>query len=71
MSNGQTQTQAGVSIQAVPEYNITPDRLQFHPKGRDNGYVLNFGGNAFTSRATPKARRNCARSRTSTSPSCR
>jgi L-ascorbate metabolism protein UlaG (beta-lactamase superfamily) len=44
MSNGQTQTQAGVSIQAVPEYNITPDRLQFHPKGRDNGYVLNLGG---------------------------
>jgi L-ascorbate metabolism protein UlaG (beta-lactamase superfamily) len=44
MSNGQTQTHAGVSIEAVPEYNITPDRLQFHPKGRDNGYVLNLGG---------------------------
>ena len=28
----------------MPEYNITPDRLQFHPKGRDNGYVLNLGG---------------------------
>src|SRR6185503_11423804 len=44
MSNGQTQTQAGVSVEAVPEYNITPDRLMFHPKGRDNGYVLNLGG---------------------------
>ena len=44
MANGQTQTHAGVPIEAVPEYNITPDRLQFHPKGRDNGYVLNLGG---------------------------
>ena len=44
MSNGQTQMQAGVSVEAVPEYNITQDRLQFHPKGRDNGYVLNLGG---------------------------
>ena len=44
MANGQTATHAGVPIEAVPEYNITPDRLQFHPKGRDNGYVLNLGG---------------------------
>lgn len=33
-----------ISIEAVPAYNISPDRLQFHPKGRDNGYVLNLGG---------------------------
>jgi L-ascorbate metabolism protein UlaG (beta-lactamase superfamily) len=44
MSNGQTQNIVGVPIEAVPEYNITPDRLQYHPKGRDNGYVLNLGG---------------------------
>jgi L-ascorbate metabolism protein UlaG (beta-lactamase superfamily) len=44
MSNGQTQTHAGVQIEAVPEYNITAERLQYHPKGRDNGYVLNLGG---------------------------
>ena len=24
----------------MPAYNTTPDRLQYHPKGRDNGYVL-------------------------------
>ena len=42
MANGQTQTHAGVSVEAVPEYNITQERLQFHPKGRDNGYVLNL-----------------------------
>ncbi len=44
MKNGDKQTYAGVAIEAVPEYNITPDRLMFHPKGRDNGYVLNLGG---------------------------
>ena len=29
-----------VSIDAVPAYNTTPDHLQFHPNGRDNGYIL-------------------------------
>jgi L-ascorbate metabolism protein UlaG (beta-lactamase superfamily) len=44
MKNGDKQTYAGVAIEAVPEYNTTADRLMFHPKGRDNGYVLNLGG---------------------------
>ena len=44
MKNGDKQTYAGVAIEAVPEYNVTPDRLMFHPKGRDNGYVMNLGG---------------------------
>ncbi len=34
----------GIAIEAVPAYNTTPGHLQFHPKGRDNGYVLDFGG---------------------------
>ena len=29
-----------VIIEAVPAYNTTPGREQFHPKGRDNGYIL-------------------------------
>lgn len=33
-----------ITIQAVPAYNTSPDRLQFHPKGRDNGYVLDLDG---------------------------
>lgn len=33
-----------IEIEAVPAYNVSPDRLQFHPKGRDNGYVLTLGG---------------------------
>jgi len=33
-----------ISIEAVPAYNTTPGREQFHPKGRDNGYVLTLDG---------------------------
>jgi L-ascorbate metabolism protein UlaG (beta-lactamase superfamily) len=43
MANGDTSEVAGVPIEAVPSYNITEDRLKFHPKGRDNGYVLTLG----------------------------
>lgn len=44
MKNGDTKTVDNITIEAVPAYNVTLDRLQFHPKGRDNGYVLNLGG---------------------------
>src|SRR5690606_20860133 len=27
-----------------PAYNTTEDRLQYHPQGRDNGYVLSVAG---------------------------
>lgn len=33
-----------ISIEAVPAYNITEGRTQFHPKGRDNGYILTIDG---------------------------
>jgi L-ascorbate metabolism protein UlaG (beta-lactamase superfamily)/rhodanese-related sulfurtransferase len=32
------------TVEAVPAYNITEGRLQFHPKGRDNGYILTLDG---------------------------
>ncbi len=37
-------TQAGISISAIPMYNLpeTPDSR--HTKGRGNGYILGFGG---------------------------
>jgi len=44
LANGATTTVNGIQIQAVPMYNITQDRLQFHNKGRGNGYVLTIGG---------------------------
>ena len=40
MKNGDTAEIAGIPVEAVPAYNITPDRLQYHPQGRDNGYVF-------------------------------
>ena len=45
MANGETLTIAeGFSVEAVPAYNTTEGHLQFHPKGRDNGYVLSVDG---------------------------
>ena len=44
VSNGDTLKVGSVGIVAVPAYNITEDHLQFHPKGRDNGYILDFDG---------------------------
>jgi len=41
---GQTKKVLDITVQAIPAYNIAPDRLRFHPKDRkDNGYVLTFG----------------------------
>jgi len=44
MANGESGEWGGVSIDAVPAYNITEERKNFHPEGRDNGYVLGFNG---------------------------
>jgi L-ascorbate metabolism protein UlaG (beta-lactamase superfamily) len=44
VANGETKSVAGISIEAVPMYNLTPDRLQYHNKGRGNGYVVTVGG---------------------------
>jgi L-ascorbate metabolism protein UlaG (beta-lactamase superfamily) len=44
LTNGQTKTVAGLAVEAVPAYNLTSGRTNFHPKGRDNGYVLTIGG---------------------------
>ena len=45
MSNGDSQQLAdGIVLEAVPAYNTTEGREQFHPKGRDNGYILTLDG---------------------------
>lgn len=33
-----------IKVEAVPAYNTTAGHEQFHPKGRDNGYVLTLDG---------------------------
>ncbi len=43
LSHGENLTLRGIAIEAVPAYNTTAGRENFHPRGRDNGYVLGFG----------------------------
>jgi L-ascorbate metabolism protein UlaG (beta-lactamase superfamily) len=33
-----------ITLEAVPAYNTTEGHLQYHPKGRDNGYILTIDG---------------------------
>ena len=44
VQNGGTATFNDLTINAIPAYNTTEERKNFHPQGRDNGYVLNFDG---------------------------
>lgn len=44
IKNGEGFEYEGMKILAVPAYNTTEGRDRFHPKGRDNGYVLQFPG---------------------------
>ncbi|MBN1845911.1 MAG: MBL fold metallo-hydrolase [Sedimentisphaerales bacterium] len=46
MKNGDVRSAAGISIEAVPAYNIQhkrPDSQPYHPQGIGNGYILTFG----------------------------
>lgn len=40
LGNGDSTTWSGLGIEAIAAYNTTEGRLNFHPRGRDNGYVL-------------------------------
>jgi L-ascorbate metabolism protein UlaG (beta-lactamase superfamily) len=50
ISNGETKSWAGWSIEAIPMYNLKrgpePGKL-YHDKSRGNGYVLTYGGKRF------------------------
>jgi L-ascorbate metabolism protein UlaG (beta-lactamase superfamily) len=46
LGNGEKTTVLGVTVEAVPAYNLVhkrPDGTPFHPKGEGNGYVVTFG----------------------------
>ena len=43
MANGDSMEWEGITIDAIPAHNLTEERMNFHPKGRDNGYVLTMG----------------------------
>lgn len=44
MANGEEKELAGLSVQAIPMYNLPNDETARHPKGRGNGYILTIGG---------------------------
>ena len=45
MANGEsTEADKGITVEATPAYNTTLERMQFHPKGNGNGYLITAGG---------------------------
>lgn len=44
LNNGEIKTIKNVNIEAIPMYNTTEGRLNYHPKGRGNGYVATADG---------------------------
>jgi L-ascorbate metabolism protein UlaG (beta-lactamase superfamily) len=44
LKNGDNTVQSGISIMAIPMYNLPESETARHTKGRGNGYVLNIGG---------------------------
>ena len=44
MENGQCSTFNDIKVEAVPAYNTTEANKKFHPKGRDNGFILTIDG---------------------------
>ncbi len=44
IGNGDSTDILNIGIEAVPAYNLTEERLKYHPEGRDNGYVLTVDG---------------------------
>lgn len=45
LKNGEKEDlNSGIKVEAVPAYNTSEGRTQFHPKGRDNGYILDLDG---------------------------
>ncbi len=44
LHNGDQTTQSGITIRAIPMYNLPESPTAMHTKGRGNGYVLSIGG---------------------------
>ena len=44
MQNDVVMERLGLTLEAIPMYNLTEERLQYHAKGRGNGYVVTLGG---------------------------
>ena len=44
IANGESTDLVGIPVAAIAAHNTTPDRMNYHPVGVGNGYVLTFGG---------------------------
>jgi L-ascorbate metabolism protein UlaG (beta-lactamase superfamily) len=44
LKNGEQKELSGISIRAIPMYNLPESSTAMHTKGRGNGYVLGIGG---------------------------
>ncbi|RZS93893.1 MBL fold metallo-hydrolase [Aquimarina brevivitae] len=44
INNGETKEIDGITVEAIPMYNLREEALKFHEKGRGNGYVLTIDG---------------------------
>jgi L-ascorbate metabolism protein UlaG (beta-lactamase superfamily) len=44
LANGAKTAVGEIGIEAIPMYNLTPERKERHVKGRGNGYVVTLGG---------------------------
>jgi L-ascorbate metabolism protein UlaG (beta-lactamase superfamily) len=44
LHNGDKTDQLGISVSAIPMYNLPESPTAFHTKGRGNGYILAIGG---------------------------
>lgn len=40
LKNNEVKSFGNINIFAIPMYNLTKERLHFHPKGRGNGYLI-------------------------------
>ena len=43
IANGESKTIAGITVEAIPAYDIKPGAPE-HPKGKANGYLITVGG---------------------------
>ncbi len=44
LANGESKERYGITVEAIPMYNLREEAKDFHVKGRGNGYVLNYQG---------------------------
>ena len=43
LNNGDSKDRYGITVKAIPMYNLREEALKFHTKGRGNGYVITIG----------------------------